>query len=86
MKYNFNLFIYHLFLEEWFHCKKKTSMAHEGDWNDCCCHHISLFADRYGANVRTAGVGRYRGFRYENMQTSSAYKQFQACGCNAVRN
>jgi len=57
MKCNFNLFIYHLFLEEWLHCEKKTSMAHESEWNDCCCHHVSLFADRCGANVRTAGVG-----------------------------
>lgn len=34
-------------------------MAHESEWNDCCCccHHISLFDDRCGANVRTAGVG-----------------------------
>lgn len=32
-------------------------MAHESEWNDCCCHHISLFADRCSANVRTAGVG-----------------------------
>jgi hypothetical protein len=32
-------------------------MAHESEWNDFCCHHISLFADRCGANVRTAGVG-----------------------------
>ena len=36
---------------------KKTAVTNEGEWNYFCCHHISLFADRYSANVRTAGVG-----------------------------
>jgi hypothetical protein len=44
-KCNFNIFKYHLRVEVRIRCTK-TRMTNESEWNNFCCHHISLFADQ----------------------------------------